>query len=128
MQEKGEGHRGVTIVGEEVLACNAGVHGTILVYNRNLQYVRKVQYDGRGRFSDISADSQYNLYVSDYSNNSVHVFSIDGTHLHSFEKDHKGEKMFIVFLYCVYPLCFRNSSFSLMHILVPHRCLFLYSS
>ena len=91
-QEKGEGHMGVVIVGEEVLACAAGAHGTVLVYDRNLQYVRKIQHNGGGEFYDISADSQHNLYVADHTNNSIHVFSIDGTHLHSFNADHHGEE------------------------------------
>ena len=88
-QEKGKGHRGVTIVEEEVLACSAGVSGTILVYDRNLQYVREIQHNGGGKFYDVSADSQHNLYVADFSNNAIHVFSIDGTHLRSI-KDHHG--------------------------------------
>ena len=86
-QEKGKRHRGVVIVGEELLACAAGVCGTILVYDRNLQYVREIRHNGVGRFYDISADSQHNLYVADHTNNSIHVFSIDGTHLHSFNTD-----------------------------------------
>ena len=91
-QEKGEGHRGMAIVGEEVLACAAGVDGTILVYDRNLQYVREIQHNGGGEFYDISADSQHNLYVADHTNNSIHVFSIDGTHLHSFNTHHDREE------------------------------------
>ena len=92
-QEKGEGHRGVAIVGEEVLACAAGVDGVILVYDRNLQYVREIQHNGGGEFYDISADSQHNLYVADHTNNSIHVFSIDSTHLRSFNTSHHhGEK------------------------------------
>ena len=91
-QGKGKGYRGVTIVGEEVLACAAYVFGTILVYDRNLQYVRKIQYNGGGLFYDISADSQHNLYVADYSYD-IHVFSIDGTHLRSI-KDHQGGRMY----------------------------------
>ena len=95
-QAKGEGHRGMAIVGEEVLACAAGVDGTILVYDRNLQYVREIQHNGGGEFYDISADSQHNLYVADHTNNSIHVFSIDGTHLHSFNTDpcYEGERVY----------------------------------
>ena len=87
-QDKGKGHMGVVIVGEEVLACAADVDGTILVYDRNLQYVREIQHNGGGEFWDISADSQHNLYVADNANNSIHIFSIDGTHLRSFNTDH----------------------------------------
>ena len=74
----------MVIVGEVVLACTAGVDGTILVYDRNLQHMREIQHNGGGEFWEISADSQHNLYVADYYNNSIHFFSIDGTHLHSF--------------------------------------------
>ena len=90
-QDNGMGHRGVVIVGEEVLACAAGVDGTILVYDRNIQYVRIIQHNGGGRFYDISADSQHNLYVADYFNDSIYVFSIDGIYLRSIFKDHHGE-------------------------------------
>ena len=55
-----------------MLACAAGVYGTILVYNRNLQYMRKIQHNGVREFYDISADSQHNLYVADHSNDTIH--------------------------------------------------------
>ena len=90
-QEKGEGHIGMVIVGEEVLACAADVDGTILVYDRNLQYVREIQHNGGGEFCDISTDHQHNLYVANYTNKFIHVFSIDGTHLHLFNTEHHGE-------------------------------------
>ena len=91
---KGKGHRGLTIVGEEVLACAAGVDGTILVYDRNLQYVRKIQLNGGGNFYDISADSQHNLYVADWTYNAIRVFSIDGTHLRFIKNYQGGQRMF----------------------------------
>ena len=92
-QGKGKGHRGVTIVGEEVLACAAGVDGTILVYDRNLQYVREIQHNG-GKFYDISADSQHNLYVADFCNDAIDVFSIDGTHLRSIKDQQRGRRVY----------------------------------
>ena len=92
-QERGEGHIGVVVVGKEVLACAAGVDATILVYDRNLEYVRELWHteDG-GWFYDISADSQHNLYVADYSKHVIYVFSIDGTHLRSIED--YGERVY----------------------------------
>ena len=92
-QEKGEGLESMVIVGEGVLACAAGVDGTILIFNRNLQFVKEIQHNGGQEFYDISADHQQNLYVADYTKKSIHVFSIDGTHLHSFNTDnHHGEE------------------------------------
>ena len=82
------GHRGVVVVGEEVLACAAFVNGTIPVYDRNLEYQREIQYSEGGEFYDISADSKDNLYVADNTNDVIHVFSIHGIHLHSFKTGH----------------------------------------
>ena len=59
---------------EEVLACATGVCDTILVYDRNIQYVRTIQQNGGSRFYDISADNQHNLFVAD---NNIIAFSID---------------------------------------------------
>jgi len=85
-----KGHGRVAIVGEEVLACSANIDDTVLVYDRNLKYVRKIQHNGGGEFSDISADSQHNLYIADSTNSIIHVISIDGHHLRSFYQDHQG--------------------------------------
>ena len=38
----------------------------------------------------MSADSQHNWYVADYICDTLHIFSIDGTYLRSFSKDHWG--------------------------------------
>ena len=108
-QDEGEGHRGVVIVDEEQLACAAEVCGTILVYDRNLQYAREIQHNGGGEFYDISADSLHNLYVADFSNDIIHVFGIDGTHLHS------------VNIYCHedISMCGPNS----VHVFQQHLCI-----
>ena len=82
------GHRGVVVVGEEVLTCAAGDKGTIQVYDRNLEYEREIKYSKGGEFCGISTGSQDNLYVADYTNKLIHVFSIDGIHLHSFKTGH----------------------------------------
>ena len=79
-QEKGEGNRRIVIADEEELACAADVCGTILVYDRNLQYAREIQHNGGGEFYDILADSQHNLRVANFSNDIIHVFSIDSPH------------------------------------------------
>ena len=40
------GHRGVAIVGDEVMLCECGSKGTIMIYNRELEYVRRIVHEG----------------------------------------------------------------------------------
>ena len=74
----------LTVVGDEVMTCNAS--STIKIYDRDLNYVRSIEYDGMGGFNDISSDSQGNLYVAvDMSvKYSIVVFSNAGNYLRSF--------------------------------------------
>ena len=89
-QVKGPGYRGVTIVGDEVMLCENNNERTIMVYDRELKYVRSIERGGMGEFRGVSADSHGNLYVTDYTKSRIHVFSNDGVFLRSFGRDGNG--------------------------------------
>ena len=87
-----KGQRGLAVVGEEVMVCVKDNRGTIMVYDKKLNYVRRIEHRDTGYFLAISADSHGNLYTADYDNSMIQVFSNDGVFLHSFGCDGKGEK------------------------------------
>ena len=87
-----KGQRGLAGVGEEVMVCVADNKGTIMVYDKELKYVRSIEHRDMGVFWAISADSHGNLYCADDDNSLIQVFSNDGVFLRSFGCDGKGEK------------------------------------
>ena len=87
-----KGQRGLAVVGEEVMVCVKDNKGTIMVYGKELNYVRSIEYRDMGYFYAISADSHGNLYCADDDNAMIQVFSNDGVFLRSFGCDGKGEK------------------------------------
>ena len=89
-QVKGPGHRGVAVVGDEVMLRECGSEGTIMIYNRELEYVRRIVHEDMGEFYNLSSDSHGNLYVTDRGKSMIRVFSNDGVHLHSFGHDDNG--------------------------------------
>ena len=91
-QMQGPGHWSVAVVGDEVIVCERDSKGTIMVYDRELKYVRQMAGRGMGEFYDLSLDSHSNLYVTDYPNSVIRVFSIDGDLLRSFGCDGNGVK------------------------------------
>ena len=93
-QVKGQGHWGVTVVGDEVMVCERNNKGTIMVYNRELQYMRRIEHGDMGEFKEISADCHGNLYVIDISNLCIHVVKDEGVLLRSFGCDSKNVKIF----------------------------------
>ena len=84
---KGPGHWGVAVVGDEVMLCERGSEGTIMIYNRELEYVRRIVHEDMGQFFNVSSDSHGNLYVTDFDKSMVRVFSNDGVLLRSFGCD-----------------------------------------
>ena len=91
-QMQGSGHLGVAVVRDEVMVCERGSEGNIMVYDGELKYVRQIAGRGMGTFCDLSPDSHGNLYVTDYDNSVIRVFSVDGDHLRSFGCDENGVK------------------------------------
>ncbi len=89
-QVAGPGHQEVAVVGDEVMLCERSNTGTIMIYNKKLQYVRRIQHEGGGVFRGLSADINGDIYVTDYSNNSIHVYSNSGILLRSFCSQTEG--------------------------------------
>ena len=87
-----KGHRGVAVVENEVLLCQVGNEGTIMIYNRELEYVRRIVHKDMGQFTNLSSDSHGNLYVTDSDKSMIRVFSNDGVLLRSFGHDDNGVK------------------------------------
>ena len=87
-----KGQRGLAVVGEEVMVCGKDNRGTIMVYNKELNYMRRIEHRDMGYFWAISADSHGSLYCADRDNAMIQVFSNDGVFLCSFGSDGKGEK------------------------------------
>ena len=87
-----KGQRGLAVVREEVMVCVADNSGTIMVYNKELNYVRSIEHRNMGDFLAISGDSHVNLYCADYDYAMIQVFSNDGVFLRSFGCDGKGKK------------------------------------
>ena len=91
-QVTGSGHWSVTVVGDEVMMCEMNNEGTIMVYDRELKYVRRIELHDPGEFTGMSTDIHGNLYVTDSVNDCIQVFSNDGVYLHSFGSDGNGKK------------------------------------
>ena len=91
-QVQGPGHRGVAVVGDEVMVCERGNKGTIMVYDKELKYVRQIAGRSMGTFCDLSPDSHGNLYVIERGSLVIRVLSVDGDLLHSFGCDENGVK------------------------------------
>ena len=89
-QVKGPGHYSVAVVGNEVMVTESGNGGRIMVYDRELKYVRQIVGADKSSFYFLSSDSHHNVYVSDDGNSSVQVFSNGGEFLRSFGCDVNG--------------------------------------
>ena len=85
--EKGTGRRTLSIVKNNLLISERGFDGAIMVYNRELNYVRCIQHKGMGAVWSISADDCGNIYVTDRTNFCIQVFSASGVFLRSFGND-----------------------------------------
>ena len=86
-----KGLTGLAVVGGEVMVCEKDNRGTIMVYDKELNYVRRIEHHHMGQLRAISADSHGNLYCGDVDNYMIQVFSNDGVFLRSFGCDRKGE-------------------------------------
>ena len=86
---------GVAVVGDEVIVTVLSNDGWTMVYDRELDYVRKIVSPDNGKFHFISSDSQHNVYVSDRLNFRIVVFNNNGIFLNSFGCDENHEKKLI---------------------------------
>ena len=85
--EKGSGRRALSIINNELLISEANSDGTIMVYDRELKYVRRIQHKDMGQVKDISVDVHGNIYVTDRKNHCIRIFSTDGVFLRSLGSD-----------------------------------------
>ena len=83
-------YMGVAVVGDEVMVCDACTSGTIVVYDRELNYLRRITVENAGVFRDISADSHSNIFVTDRDKQCIRAFSQHGDPLQSFSFDRNG--------------------------------------
>ena len=93
----GSGYNGVKVVRDEVMVYMCNIGDGVMVYTKELKYVRKIgsHGDGPGQFGAIwgvSSDEHGSLYVSDSGKSCVHVFS-NGEFLHSFGCGEDSEKV-----------------------------------
>ena len=89
-QVKDPGHVSVAVVGDEVMVTERCNEGMIMVYDRELKYVRQIVGADKSSFSFLSSDSHHKVYVSDQGNSCVQVFSNHGEFLRSFGCDENG--------------------------------------
>ena len=85
--EKGDGRNALCIVKNNLLISERGFDGAIMVYDRELNYVRCIQHKDMGAICGISADVHGNIYVTDTTNSCIQVFSASSVFLHSFGKN-----------------------------------------
>ena len=81
------GRHALFIIRNELLISEKGSMDTIMVYDRELKYVRCIKHENMAVVVDISADVYGNIYVSDRKNSCIRIFSIDGVFLRSLGKD-----------------------------------------
>ena len=84
---EGSGRSALLIINNELLISEAYSKGTIMVYDRELKYVRCIKHKDMGEIMDISADVHGNLYMTDNSNPCVQVFTAHGVFLRSLGRD-----------------------------------------
>ena len=89
-QEKGPGHSDVAVVRGEVMVVERGNEGKIVVYDRELSYVREMVGSNGSRLCGLFPDSHGNLFVSVPEKSSIQVFSCEGEFQRSFGNDENG--------------------------------------
>ena len=91
-QVKGPGYLDIAVVGDDVMVTVRNNGGQIMVYDRELNYVRQITGRSKTTLRHFHADHHGNLYISDRDNN-IQVLSKTGEFLLSFSRDHNGVEM-----------------------------------
>ena len=91
-QVNGRGYWDVAVIGDEVVMCEANCDGTIVVFDKEFNYLRHIEQKCAGRLYGIASDNYGNVYTTDCSKNCIQVFSNDGVLLRSFGCDENGVK------------------------------------
>ena len=89
-QVEGPGHYDVAVVGDEVMVTERYNKGVIMVYDRELKYVRQIGGVYNDPLYGLCPDSHQNVYVCDPENSVIQVYSKDGELLCSFGCDENG--------------------------------------
>ena len=88
-QVKGPGHLDIAVVGDEVMVTECYNEGLIMVYDRELNYVRQITGRSKTVLIGLHPDCHGNLYIS-AKDNTIQVLSKTGDFLRSFSRDHNG--------------------------------------
>ena len=101
-QVKGPGHYDIAVVGDEVMVTECYNIGVIMVYSRELKYVRQIVGANNTTLCGLCPDSHQNVYVCNFSNSVIQVYSKDDELLRSFGCDENGvEKLVLPCGVCV---------------------------
>ena len=92
-QVKGPGYYDIAVVGDEVIVTEWKNEGQIMVYDRELNYVRQITSRNKTLLRHFHADHHGNLYISDGDKKNIQVLSKTGEFLLSFSRDHNGVEM-----------------------------------
>ena len=83
VEKNSHGRAALAVTDQKVfMADSLGLQSTIKVYSKQLQHLSTIEHSNMD-VSDISVDIYQNLYVSDWKNSCVHVFTNDGVYLRS---------------------------------------------
>ena len=91
-QVNGCGYYDVAVIGDEVMMCEGNCAGTIVVFDKELNYLRHIEQKRVGGLTGIASDSYGNVYTTDCGKDCIQVFSNDGVLLRSFGCDENGVK------------------------------------
>ena len=94
-QVKGPGYRDIAVVGDEVMVTERSNEGQIMVYDKELNYVRQISSRSKTQLKWLHPDCHGNLYVS-ADDNTIQVLSKTGDFLRSFSLDHNGDLKIMV--------------------------------
>ena len=75
------------------MVTECGNEGVIMVYDRELKYVRQIVGVNNGTLFALCPDSHQNVYVCDYKISVIQVYSKDGELLCSFGYDESCEEV-----------------------------------
>ena len=91
LDKDSSGRTALAITDKKLFMAENNHPGVIKVYNKQLQHLSTINHRNM-KAKDISVDVHQNLYVSDFNNSSVHVFTKDGVYLRSIGHDKKELK------------------------------------
>ena len=86
LDKNSSGLSALAITDQKLFMAEYCLLGIIKVYNKQLQHLSTIKHSDMD-VMDISVDIHQNLYVSDYKNSCVHVFTKHGVHLRSIGHD-----------------------------------------